>query len=111
MAFHCWHLFKKRRCGPANGLQPLVFDLDYAKRGWRSDSLASLLEELVLTLHQHALSLISRLGEAAPTSLKVFHLTGLHFHLAKVQRLLQARTEVQWHTLGLDMGQEARRQL
>lgn len=68
------------------------------------NSLPSLLQEVVLALDQHALSLISRLGEAAPPGLKVFHLTGLHIHFTEVQGLLQARTEIQRHTLSLDRG-------
>lgn len=61
-----------------------------------------LLQEVILALHQHALPLVRGLGEAAAPGLKVLPLTGLHLQLAKVQRLLQPRTEVQRHPLGLD---------
>lgn len=68
----------------------------------RKHLLAGLLQEVVLPLDEHALSLVGRLGEAAAPRLEVFPLAGLCLHLAQVQRLLQLRTDVQRHMLGLD---------
>ena len=63
-----------------------------------------LLQEVILALNKHALPLVRRLGEAAAPGLEVLPLTGLRLQLAEVQRLLQPRTEVQRHPLGLDTG-------
>ena len=52
----------------------------------------------------HPLPLVCGLGEAAAPGLKILPLTGLRFQLAEVQHLLQPRTEVQRHPLGLDTG-------
>lgn len=65
--------------------------------------LAGLLQEVVLPLDEHALSLVGRLGEAAAPRLEVFPLAGLCLHLAQVQHLLQLRTDVQRQMLGLDI--------
>ena len=70
----------------------------------RTCSPPRLLQEVILALHQHALPLVCGLGEAAAPGLKILPLTGLRFQLAEVQRLLQPRTEVQRHPLGLDTG-------
>lgn len=74
------------------GHQVVTGDLD--EREPEINSLASLLQEVILPLDQHALPLVRRLGEAAPPGLKVFPLAGLHLHLAEIQGLLQPRTEV-----------------